>query len=99
MGRIVWIMKRKLQSAALQQVEERLLCHAVDEATHWLADGRFSAGYRCLLMGLERAKEYAESGMEWADGLAASYRSALFSYAFLNPTTERVAMMPHPGWG
>jgi hypothetical protein len=88
----------KIQSSALQQVEERLLCQAVDEATHWMADGRFSAGYRCLLMGLERAKEYAESGMGWADELAESYRSALFSYASLRPIPERIPMMPHPGW-
>jgi hypothetical protein len=82
----------QLLPAPLKDAEYKLLCQAVSEANRWIGDGRFSAGYQCLLVGLERAKELAEGGLPWAEDLAASYREALFQIAYLYPRSQRTEM-------
>jgi hypothetical protein len=78
------------------ETEHRLLCLAVQEATHWLSEGEYAAGYRCLHDGLQRAKEWEDSGEPWAEELVAAWRGALFEYAELYPASQKVPMTPKP---
>jgi hypothetical protein len=80
----------------VHETEQRLLDQAVQEAARWLSEGKFSAGYRCLLAGLERAREWEASGEPWAKELVAAWRTALFEYSALYPTTQRTAASPRP---
>jgi len=77
---------------ALQHAEYKLLCQAIQEAAQLLAEGKVALGYQCLNSGLERAVELSEAGETWAVDLAESYRRALFHYACLYPTSQRVPM-------
>jgi hypothetical protein len=49
-------------AASLPGVESKLLRRAVIEACERINNGDPEAGYQCLLAGLERATEYAETG-------------------------------------
>jgi hypothetical protein len=89
-------LSAKPSKQPVQEAEGRLLCQAVQEATRWLSEGNFSAGYRCLLDGLERAKEWDNSGEAWAEELVDSWRAALFEYADLYPRSEKIVMTPRP---
>lgn len=74
--------------ASLPGVENKLLCRAIIEACERINNGDPDAAYQCLLAGLERATEYAETGADWAADLAHSYREALAQAASLRPGPE-----------
>src|SRR5947209_7916819 len=96
MGKTNPMAARRKRQKHQFEAEQRILCQAVQEATRWLADGQYSAGYRCLLAGLERAKEWEDSGQPWARELVASWRTALFEYAALFPSSQKIEMTPRP---
>ena len=79
----------------LEMLEYRLLCRAVREACHLGGRGDVYAGFRCLTAGVERAKEYRESGTPWADEVADEYLGALACYAEL-PHVTRLRLGNHP---
>jgi hypothetical protein len=90
---------RRRTPKRVQDTEQRLLSQAVQEANRWLGEGKFSAGYRCLLAGLERAREWEDGGEPWAKDLLASWRAALHEYAALYPApleTPGAATPPLP---
>ena len=72
-------------SVSLPGIESGLLCRAILEAWERINNGDPEAGHQCLLAGLERATEYAETGAEWAADLAHSYRQALAHTSALRP--------------
>ena len=88
-------MRRKREQPALR-AEQQLLCQAVQEATRWLSEGEYSVGYRCLLAGLERAQEWEESGQPWGPELVSAWRTSLFEYAALYPSSQKVELTPRP---
>jgi len=53
---------------------------SVFEANDLARDGETLNGYRCLLGGMERAKEAADDGEPWGAELVARYRLALDRY-------------------
>lgn len=71
-------------STELARVECKLFCQAIREACWYLGHGSFSAGYRCLHLGLERVCEFVDEE-PWAEDIARSYQAALFYYSRLHP--------------
>lgn len=64
----------------LEIAEYKLLCQAVQDACRELRYGAPQSGRECLLSGLARSSDYAESGISWGDALADEYRRALREY-------------------
>lgn len=61
----------------LERAEQKILCLAIQDAVRLAAEGEISSGYRCLMAGLDRAKEYASTGEPWAEGIAGEYERAI----------------------
>ena len=76
--------------SSLPDIEYRLLCQAINEAGQFLAADDFAAGYKCLLAGVEHARELAGAGEAWAKDLEEAYRTALFQYSLLYPTGPKL---------
>lgn len=85
-----------MEPTALEQVECKILCQAIQDAFRYLDNGDSFAGRRCLMVGLERAEEFVESGETWAEDLAQTYRDVLFQVRQYCPPSQRVPMTPRP---
>jgi hypothetical protein len=78
-------------NSELELAEYRLLCQAIGDACHDLRWGQVHAGRRHLTAGLERASDYADSGLPWGDALADEYRRTLHEFDKLSePYLERM---------
>jgi hypothetical protein len=66
--------------AQLETIEYKLLCRAVLDACRELRFGSAATGRQYLVEGLDRAAEYADGGLQWADALADEYRRALSQF-------------------
>src|SRR5262249_23319073 len=81
---------------ALEHAECKILCQAIQEALRHIDNGDLAAGYRCLMLGLERAHDFVDAGEAWAGDLADSYRAALFQVSKCYPGSKRVPMTQRP---
>jgi hypothetical protein len=70
----------KMSREKLQRAEYQLFGMALNDAMVRAEGQDLPGGFACLLAGLDRSREYARDGANWASHLEQSYVQALDDY-------------------
>jgi hypothetical protein len=80
---------------AFEAVEQKILCLAVQDAVRLASEGEVSGGYRCLLEGWSRVREFAQSGETWAGAVAAEYTRAIQAFEEMVNSPRALTYLEH----